>query len=171
MNLVGIDCHILIWGVQKTARPGQEQMILRSITLLDKLDQEKAKVMVSSVAVGEFLVKLSPIEQDAVKEILGKRFLIAPYDLAAAVCAARIRQSIDVPELRAEFPDLSRKDISADCQILATAVTRRVCKLYTHDEPLIKMAKAAKLSIDVCNMPTDLAQQMALAMDAEPVAP
>jgi hypothetical protein len=89
-----------------------------------------------------------------VQAVLEKRFKIVPYDAAAAACAAKIFQ--EHKSAGAGKGSLSRDILKADIQILATAVTRKVGKLYTHDEGL---AKLAEKYLPVGQMPEGLAKQ------------
>lgn len=160
MNLPCIDNHILIWGVRQKATLGQEPMILRAISFLSKLSEQRTRVMIPAVVAGEFLVGTGAENIQTVHEVLSKSFMIVPYDLAAAACAAKIRRSLKLDDLKAEFLDLRRCEITIDCQILATAITRNASVLYTHDKKLIGMAKMAKVGIEVCNIPDQSLQSV-----------
>ena len=128
-------------------------MILRATTFLGKLSEQGTKVMIPAVVASEFLVGTRAEDMQNVYETLNKNFMIAPFDLAAADCAAKIRRSLKLDALKEEFIDLKRCEITPDCQILATAITRNASVLYTHDDKLIGMAKMAKVEIEVCNIP------------------
>jgi predicted nucleic acid-binding protein len=157
MSSVCIDNHILIWGIRKEATPGQEPMILRAELFLKCLDESKITVFVPAVVIGEFLVKVPEGKHQEVQAVLEKRFQIVPYDAAAAACAAKIFQ--EHKNSGSSRGIISRDILKADIQILATAVTRKVGKLYTHDEGL---AKLAEKYLPVSQMPEGLAKQTPL---------
>lgn len=157
MSSVCIDNHILIWGIRKEATPGQEPMILRAELFLKYLDESKTTVIVPAVVIGEFLVKVPEEKHQEVQAVLEKRFQIVPYDALAAGCAAKIfREHKNSGSSRGT---VSRDILKADIQILATAVTRKVGKLYTHDGDL---AKLAEKYLTVSQMPEGLAKQTPL---------
>ena len=84
MSSACIDNHILIWGIRKEATPGQEPMILRAELFLKYLEDAKTTVIVPSVVIGEFLVKVPVARHQEVQAVLEKRFQIVPYDAVAA---------------------------------------------------------------------------------------
>ena len=154
MSSACIDNHILIWGIRKEATPGQEPMILRAELFLKYLEESKTTVVVPSVVIGEFLVKVPVEKHQEVQDVLEKRFQIVPYDAVAAACAARIFQEHKTSG--ANRGNVSRDILKADIQILATAVTRKIGKLYTHDGDL---AKLAEKYLPVSQMPEGLGKQ------------
>ena len=111
-------------------------------------------MVVPSVVIGEFLVKVPVEKHQEVQAVLEKRFQIVPYDAVAAACAARIFQ--EHKNSGASRGNVPRDILKADIQILATAVTRKVVKLYTHDGDL---AKLAEKYLPVSQMPEGLAKQ------------
>src|SRR5215831_15530938 len=92
MSTACLDNHILIWGIRQEATLGQESMILRAELFLKHLEETKTAVIVPSIVIGEFLVKVAIEKHEEVQAELEKRFRIVPYDAAAAACAARIFQ-------------------------------------------------------------------------------
>ena len=124
MNSACIDNHILIWGIRKEATPGQEPMILRAELFLKYLEEVNITVIVPSVVIGEFLVKVPVEKHQEVQGVLEKRFQIVPYDAAAAACAAKIFQ--EQKHSGASKGNFTRDILKADIQILATAVTRKI---------------------------------------------
>ena len=85
MDLVCLDTQVLIWGVQERARSGQEEMIQRARYLFSAFTQAKTKVLIPSIAVGEFLLGIPSDMHGVFLSKLGEGgFIIAPYDLQAA---------------------------------------------------------------------------------------
>jgi predicted nucleic acid-binding protein len=154
MSSACLDNHILIWGIRKEATPGQEPMILRAELFLKYLEKAETVVVVPSVVIGEFLVKVPAEKHQEVQAVLEKRFQIVPYDGAAAACAAKIFQ--EHKNSGVSRGSTSRDILKADIQILATAITRKVGRLYTHDGEL---AKLAEKYLPVGQMPEGLAKQ------------
>ena len=154
MSTACLDNHILIWGIRQEATLGQESMILRAELFLKHLEETKTAVIVPSIVIGEFLVKVAIEKHEEVQAELEKRFRIVPYDAAAAACAARIFQEQKASKTVVE--NTPRDVLKADIQILATAITRKVGTLYTHDGPLTKLAEKY---LTVKQMPEGLGKQ------------
>jgi len=56
------------------------------------LEESETSVIVPSVVIGEFLVKVPADKHQEVQAVLERRFQIVPYDAIAAACAAKIFQ-------------------------------------------------------------------------------
>lgn len=153
MKTVCIDTHILIWGVRKHATPGQEPMIQRAEMFLEYLEKSNARVLVPSIAIGEFLVGVPEERQPVVLEALQDRFRIVDFDPVAAALAAKLWQTRK--QLLTASIGSTRDVIKADFQILATAITRKASVLYSHDEELLNMRQNL---IAVSKMPEGLAK-------------
>lgn len=160
--LVCFDNHILIWGIRGEATPGQEEMIRRTRLLLEYLEEKNANIIIPSVVVGEFIVKVPKENHQKVMSVLEKRFQIAPYDTAAALIAAEIwidknKGSIGINhELRQGLQDTSRIKLKDDCKIVATAVKFKAECIYSEDEGVKKFAEGR---IKVCEVPRNLMKQ------------
>lgn len=160
--LVCFDNHILIWGIRREATPGQEEMIRRTGLLLDYLEERKANIIIPSVVVGEFMVKVPKENHQKVMNILEKRFQIASYDTAAALIAAEIwidknKGSSGInDELREGLQDTSRIKLKDDCKIVATAIKYKADCIYSEDEGVKKFAEGR---IDAREVPRNLMKQ------------
>jgi hypothetical protein len=139
-KVVCIDSHILFWGVKEEATEGQEFMIPRAKKLLEQLKKSGAVVIVPSVSLGEFLVKIPPEDHPTILQQFQRRFRVIPYDVPATSFTARIRRLIQPAEIRAELPDYVRDNITPDCQILGVAISRHAEVIYTEDEGIIKIS-------------------------------
>jgi len=67
MEIVGFDTHILIWGVQKTSRQGQQEMIHKTARFLKHLDAHQTKVIIQFIFV--HLKSSSQLYQEGVGHI------------------------------------------------------------------------------------------------------
>lgn len=104
MSLVCIDNHILIWGIRKTATPGQEAMIERTAQLLEYLDEQKTQVIVPAPVIAEFLVGADEHDHTRILQTLQQRFIVAPFDTLAALATARVRRKNRQIGLEASSP-------------------------------------------------------------------
>ena len=146
MQSVCFDTQILIWGVQRTSKPSQADMIKRTETLLKQLDRNKTRIVVPSIALGEFLLGI-PLEQHmATVAIFKKRFMVAPYDAQAAEIFVQLWNSYNNQTHQDNEEKPSRTFLRADAMIVATAIARDVDTIYT-DDPWFE--KFAGLSVHV----------------------
>jgi predicted nucleic acid-binding protein len=154
MTLVCIDNHILIWGIRKTATPGQGEMIERTAQLLENLDEQKTKVIVPAPVVAEFLVGAEERDHTNILQTLQQRFIVVPFDALAALATARARrknrQSGLEQAVRQELANVARPQVAIDHMILGIALANRADLLYTEDEALRKFAEP---HITVRNIP------------------
>jgi predicted nucleic acid-binding protein len=145
VKLAYIDSQVLIWGVQGLASPNRVGMIPRAQLLFETLETTGYKIGISSVTVGEYLLKVEPQDHQSVLTSFARTYDIGPYDLAAAGWAAilwgRYRNSIDPQQAKPDETPDSREIIRADCQILATAIVRGAEVLYTEDPLFAKLCR------------------------------
>jgi predicted nucleic acid-binding protein len=144
MSLIVLDTQILIWAVKREATPGQEPMIEKAARYLEHLDKCKDQMIIPSVVVSEFLANVPDERQAAVLKALENRFMVIPFDMLAAVEAARIwriNSSGNVPLVQQLKADgFKNAKIKVDLQIIGTALARKAARITTHDEGLIKNA-------------------------------
>lgn len=142
MEIVGFDTHILIWGVQKTSRQGQQEMIHKTARFLKHLDAHQTKVIIPSVVLSEFLMPIPAEEMGPYLQKIEEKFMVIPYDAIAAIEFAKIWQSKQeddtIEALRNE--GFSKHHLKVDGMIVATAVTRKALCIYSHDLGLKKFA-------------------------------
>lgn len=151
-RLVAIDTEIAIWAIKKTATTNRQDMVRHAVAFLQQLQDEKAIILIPAIVVGELLVKSSEQERQEILSRVQNAFRIIPFDAAAAVEAARLCERTNAPPAREALREanISRSCIKADCQILATAITRGAI-LYSEDDGI--HAIAANARIDVKRMP------------------
>jgi predicted nucleic acid-binding protein len=161
MDIVCLDTHILIWGIKKDAAGNQEHMVPLAQAFIKSLDEDKnIRVMVPSVVVGELLMRVPPEKHEEVNRLFHSRFMVPSNDIAAASCFARIWQEKKniMPQLKNDFPQTTREEMKADCQIVAIALTHGASCIYSYDDKLIKFAQG---HIEVRQMP-ELSEQLSV---------
>jgi len=153
MEIVCLDTHILVWGIKKDATNGQEHMVPLAQSFIKALGEDKnIRVMVPSVVVGELLMRVPPEKHEEINRLFYSRFMVPSYDIAAASCFARIWQAKKsvLAQIKEDFPDSTREELKADCQIVAIAVTHGARCIYSYDDKLTKFADGY---IEVRKMP------------------
>jgi predicted nucleic acid-binding protein len=142
MELVGFDTHILIWGVQKTSRQTQQDMIPKTERFFKHLDDNQIKVIIPSVVLSEFLMPIPAKEMGSYLHKIEEKFMVIPYDAMAAIEFAKIWQSKQEDDtIQALRHDgLSKHHLKVDGMIVATALTRKASCIYSHDSGLKKFA-------------------------------
>lgn len=142
MQPVCFDTHILIWGIEKTSRLQQQDMILKTEVFLKHLDERNIVALIPTVVISEFLMSIPVKTMERYVNLIEERFMIVPYDAIAAIEFAKIWQAKHddhtVQSLKNE--NFSRSHLKVDSMIIATAVTQKVSCIYSHDPGLKKMA-------------------------------
>lgn len=143
MRLVCLDTHILIWGIKGESTPGQEPMVEKAINFLRWLDETKAKVMIPTIVISELLLPVPPAEHSAFLQVIQNKFIVAPFDILGAQALARIwqdKKGDGTIERLKIVPGLTRAQMRADCQIVATALVNRAECIFTYDDNIDKFA-------------------------------
>jgi predicted nucleic acid-binding protein len=147
MKVVSLDTHILIWGIKEDAEPGQEHMIQLAKNLLAKLDEEKVIIIIPSIVLGEFLMRVPKNEHAQYLKKLEKRFIIASFDVKASSCFADLW--LNKKKIRKEDPTCTRDHLKADMMIAAIAITAGSELIYSCDDHISKAAGDALKCSDV----------------------
>ncbi len=165
MSLVCIDTNLLIWGIQQQAHPTQEDMIPKTIALLEFFAQKNAdsksmnfKLAVPAIVLGEFLLGCEN-EQDR-KRLLRKiqeKFRVLEYNVIAAKFHSEIHNffkgSAEIKRLREN--GTTRVALKADLMIYATAKANQASLIITHDDDLLTISQAMldshKISVKLLN--------------------
>jgi predicted nucleic acid-binding protein len=158
VDLVCLDTHILIWGMQEHASPGQEDLIQRAKYLFSELTQAKTKALVPSVVIGEFLLGIPVTTHPTVLNIMRQTFITAPYDLQAAARFAALwheREASNLIKTLRDERQATRAELRADCMIVATALAQQAACIYSHDRTLATFAGDA---IPVLELPHEQGQ-------------
>lgn len=111
--------------------------------LLKNLGASKVRIIIPTPVVAEFMVMGGPDREKRVDLIANSKvFLVAPFDLRAAVECALIEEG----EVRVALPSSETKaKVKFDRQILATAIARGATTIYTGDKQLASRAKRCGL--------------------------
>lgn len=166
MSLVCLDTHILIWGIKREAAPGQENKIAMAQAFLKELEEDKdTRVMIPAPVIAELLTRVPHERHAAVNKLFESRFMVVPFDAAAASWYGRIFQDkrAGTQDIKAATPELTRRDILADFQIVAIAVAHQASCIYSYDQGLTKFADGY---IEVRTMPEMVEQMDAFGQQA-----
>ena len=155
MSSVCLDTMILVWGIQNNAKPTQQAENLKAISLIDKLDKQKTKIIIPTIVLGEYLVRIPPEHHLATANQLNKRFQLIPFDAQCAQQFANLWRANEDRLAELYAMGSTRKLIKADCMILATAIVRGVDCIYSHDPHLEKLSQGY---IEIRKMPEAAAQ-------------
>lgn len=160
MKLVCLDSHILIWSIKEEATPGQEAMIPKSKAFLRWLDETNTRVLIPTVIIAEFLMRIPPDMHTTVSNLMQQDFLIAPFDTQAAANFSKIWQTNKEQKVIRELiaSGKTRQELKVDSMIVAIAVSRNAECVYSYDDGLKKFANGY---IDVKQIP-ELPEQKAL---------
>lgn len=145
MRVVGIDTMVLIWGYREwPTRSGTSdsvrEMQVRSRLLLRDLSDQKATIVLPTVAISELLCRVASTNQAAFLEELNRRFFVKSLDLMAATLAAELMvRHLALPEA----DRLARKVLKADALIVATARSVGAGEFYSHDRACRALASSA----------------------------
>jgi predicted nucleic acid-binding protein len=141
MNLVCVDSHLLIWGIKSEATLGQEKMIPIAKGFIKHLNDEHTKVMIPSIVVAEFLLKIPPTAFQTITNLIDMNFMVVSFDAKAACKFAEIWQQ-RFNEVKHSLTEPKTRDaLKADSMIVATAVANNAQCLYSHDEGVKSFAK------------------------------
>lgn len=143
MELVALDSMVVLWGVLSQGKESDAPLIERAGRFIRSLDERNATVLIPSIVVGELMAGLAPNLHEAFLKTVGSRFVVAPYDLPAAAEYARLwreRHADGVLKGILEEPKSSRSRAMADAMVLAPAIARKATAVYSHDEPMARMA-------------------------------
>jgi predicted nucleic acid-binding protein len=146
--VICFDTMVLIWGLQKQARPGQENMIELASRYIESLDP-KETVMIPSVVLSEYLTGFrdAAVRKEQAATI-ARRFFVPAFDAPAAALAAELMLSPAALHLR---EGVSRKQIKADAQIIGTAIQHGAEKIVTGN--LFEYTTLAAGKINVIDIP------------------
>lgn len=139
-----IETNMLIWGVREDATRGQEDQIKKAQNLIGYLTDHSAKLMTSTICLGELLTGVSPDKHAPITDTIKKDFMLYPYDNACAVKAAqlwkiRIETIENLREKNKGEPGYRNK-IKADIMIVATALINGAEVICTNDTDIKTIA-------------------------------
>lgn len=159
MSVVCIDTQILSWAILGQTSAIDDRLILRANHLLKKLDENKHRIIVASITVGELLTAI-PDEEHA--DILGKfrqEWRIVDFNLRAAATFARMRRDWRTKQRIRDIRDYdhsaTKTELVADVMIIATAMAHGASLIYSHNVNFRNMATGF---IPVEDLPDDWMQ-------------
>lgn len=114
--IVAIDSNTLMWGIR---RQGPPEQLDRARWLFESFDREKTRVILSAVALSEYLTVYDPAQHASIVTALNERFVIMPFDVRCASLAATL--FMDGKPLRDLSIPGARAALRADTLIIATA--------------------------------------------------
>lgn len=133
--IVAIDSMVLVWGMRGE---GSQDQIKRARWLFLELEEEKAQVLIPSVALSEYLSAIAVAKQAEVVAVLSRRFVIPPFDVRCAALAAKMYQEGRTD--RGKTTKAQRRCLRADSLILATAAVHGATVFYSNDSRCRKLA-------------------------------
>lgn len=141
---VFIETNILIWGVRGSATVGQEDLILKATNLIEHLQRNHAKLMTSTICLGEFLTGAENEKHANLINIIQRGFMVYAYDEACAMKTAWLQRFRDpeIKTLRASVTNVpgARVKIKNDVMIVATALVHGASVIYTNDKGIQTIA-------------------------------
>lgn len=144
MGLVCIDTQAIIWGVCRTAKPGQEEMIERAALFFAQCEEQGDTLVVPTVVLAELLAGLPTDTHAVFVQELQERFVVAAFDGPAALTFGRLWHTNKdgvVPQVRQENDQVTRSVVKMDHMIAATAIGQRCDALCTDDHPLQRFSE------------------------------
>ena len=117
-------------------------MIPRTKEFINNISNDTS-VIVPSIVVGEFLMRIPKELHAMVINLFNKNFIIAPYDVLCASKYAMIWKTNKPPEEAEQLIALgvTRTELKADSMIVATAVARKADCIYSNDKGINTFAK------------------------------
>lgn len=149
MALICLDTNVVIWGILKECRNGEEIKLERAKSLIAQLAQSKDNILLPSIVVAETLAGVDNNYVNDANDFFHKHFMVIPFDMAAAKHYARLLQT-KRPHFynpQKKMWDIPRREYNADCAIVATAISRKVDIIYSEDAHLTKIALGEPISV------------------------
>lgn len=153
--ICSMDAMTMIWGLRKphyskSQQPSEEVVDLqrRAHVLLLSLDQQRARIVVPTVAVAEVLAGIERQRHGQVLAEIQKRFFCPPFDLKASALAAELWQK---HRALPKNQQMERSILKADVLIIATAKTAGATVFYSHD---VNSRKLAGTVMEARDLPT-----------------
>ncbi|MBF0515493.1 MAG: PIN domain-containing protein [Nitrospirae bacterium] len=103
-------------------------------------DDKDIRILLPVNVVAEFLCFIPYEQHNKIMSVFNESFIIAPFDVAAASCLAKIyhqkKNDGTIEQMRQD--GVQRKAITFDCQIVSIALTHNATVIYSHDKDLSK---------------------------------
>jgi hypothetical protein len=126
--IVAVDSMTLVWGLR---REGPQQECLNAQWLFSQFTARQTQVIVSTVALSEYLTAIDPTLHEAVVEKMEERFIFYPFTKDCASLAAALFQTGQ--QMRNKNVPGARATLRADAMIVASAKVHGAGCIFSHD--------------------------------------
>jgi predicted nucleic acid-binding protein len=157
--IVMLDTMAVIFGIQRTARPGQEHLVKCMSEYLDRVrakrpERSATRMAVSSIVQMEYLRGFPAVDQVKELDTLRRRVIVLPFDAKAAAVAARLHADRErIKQIRDEHAVL-KGTIEADVMIVATAIASGAGTLISHNGRLRRFQQIAGDELRIIDIPS-----------------
>lgn len=146
-----LDSNIIIWGIKKQATAGQEEMIPRAEQIFARADEYEDYLVIPAMVLAEVLASETPHIRGRYLEIISKSFIIAPFDIRAALKYAEIlHDRFEEVKNIAIATNTPRQKMKVDHMIIAIAIVNNANCIYSTDSGLKAFASGL---IDIRDVP------------------
>lgn len=137
------DTQVVAWALRDNDPEDDEhkEKITRANLLVTKLSNMKAVVVIPTIVISEVLARVDETNRSNFVSALQESAFLAPFDLKAAILAARLFNDHHTLVERGTTGD--RRFFKADTMIVASAKIAGATEFYSFDERCRKMADAA----------------------------
>jgi predicted nucleic acid-binding protein len=165
--IVATDSNTLIYALKEKppTEPDQIEFHRRAQILLQMLAREKAKIIIPSIVLAEYLIGIEASRHPDVIASFQRLFFCPPFDVRCAAVAASLWQ---LHHTLPEGEKMQRRVLKADVMIIATAKVAGARMLFTGDRGCRNLARNI---MDARDLPThdedlygDLHAQMGLTV-------
>jgi predicted nucleic acid-binding protein len=140
-----IDANVLIWGVIKESRIGEENKISLAEHLFEWIQKHSISVIVPTIVITEALIHVPHEKRIEALNQINRDFMVAQFSPNAALfCAKFIKDRIGegkLGSLKDRIGYLSREVVKMDAQIISIAKTEGVNCIFSEDPNLKKLAE------------------------------
>jgi predicted nucleic acid-binding protein len=143
--VVAIDSMVLVWGVRR--RDGTPEQLQRARWLFQELAEDKSQIVVSPIALAEYLTPVTESARAAVVNELNQRFTIPVFDEKAAAISAEIF-NVGLAQRPKNVPG-GRTCLRADALIIASSYVSGATVFYSHDADCRKLAEEVMVAKDL----------------------
>lgn len=147
--IVGLDTQTLIWALGEIASSDAPKEH-RATLLLDYLSKINARVILSTIVIGELLTDIDPSKHSAFIASLEEKFDIVPFDIRGASKAAAMYRLCE--DLKNTGKPNARKTFKADLMIVAQAWASGVTIFFSDDAQC--RAMATRMGLHARELPT-----------------
>lgn len=138
---ISIDAQILIWGIKREATENRKHMIERAAAFFSKCAADREKIWLPAQSLAEFLAGYDEAERAESLAALAESFVIAPFDAKAAAVAAELQYDWNKLKAIGEEFGLTKQQIKADINVLASSIAVEAAYLYTEDAQMKSFAQ------------------------------